>query len=123
MLEISEKEEKMRSSLIEIAIDGWRFSRTFSRMLEKLDAGESNRYVNQLRYYQKRLMEHLEGNGLRIVNLEGQTYDPGMPASALNITDFGPDDVLVIDQMVEPIVMDQEGVRKSGTVMVRKVEQ
>ena len=68
-------------------------------------------------------MEHLEGNGLRIVNLEGQTYDPGMPASALNITDFGPDDVLVIDQMVEPIVMDQEGVRKSGTVMVRKVEQ
>ncbi len=123
MVEISEREEKMRSSLIEMAIEGWRFSRTFSRMIEKLDAGESNRYVNQLRYYQKRLAENLEGNGLRIVNLEGQPYDPGLPASALNITDFGPDDVLIVDQMVEPIVMDEEGVRKSGTVMVRKVEQ
>lgn len=119
----SEKEDEMRSALIEMAIEGWRFSRIFARLVEKLDAGESNRYVNQLRYYQKRLRENLEDSGLRLVNLEGQPYDPGLPASALNIADFGPDDMLEVDQMVEPIVMDEDGVRKSGTVMVRKVEK
>lgn len=122
MVGTSEKEEVMRSALIEMAIEGWRFSRTFARLVEKLDAGESNRYVNQLRYYQKRITENLEDSGLKLVNLEGQPYDPGLPASAVNIADFGPDDVLVVDQMVEPIVMDDEGVRKSGTVMVRKVK-
>ena len=122
MAETSQNEEIMRSALIDMAIEGWRFSRTFARLVGKLDAGESNRYVNQLRYYQKRLTENLEDSGLRLVNLEGQPYDPGLPASAINIADFGPDDLLVVDQMLEPIIMDNEGVRKSGTVMVRKVK-
>ncbi len=43
-------------------------------------------------------------------------------ASALNVGDFGPEDVLVVDQMVEPIIMGPNGLRKQGTVMLRKVE-
>ena len=45
-----------------------------------------------------------------------------MAASALNLGDFGPDDVLLVDQMVEPIIMGPNGLRKQGTVMLRKVE-
>ena len=44
-----------------------------------------------------------------------------MAASAINIGDFEPDDVLLVDQMVEPIIMGAEGLRKQGTVMLRKV--
>jgi len=44
-----------------------------------------------------------------------------MAASALNIGDFGPDDLLLVDQMVEPIIMGPEGLRKQGTVMLRFV--
>ena len=58
---------------------------------------------------------------MKIVNVEGQPFDPGMAASAINIGDFGPDDVLLVDQMVEPIIMGVEGLRKQGTVMLRKV--
>lgn len=36
---------------------------------------------------------------MRLVNLEGQPYDPGMAASALNASDFGPEDHLLIEQM------------------------
>ncbi len=113
--------EQMEQSLIEMAVESWRFARLFSRVVNKLDAGESSRYVNQLRYFQKKLEESLDANGLKLVNVEGQPYDPGMAASALNVGDFGPDDELLVDQMVEPIIMGPEGLRKQGTVMLRKV--
>lgn len=114
---------KVEQSLIDIAVEGWRFSRLFGKVVSKLDAGESSRYINQLRYFRKRVEESLDSSGLKLVNVEGQPYDAGMAASALNLGDFGPDDVLLVDQMVEPIIMGPNGLRKEGTVMLRKVEK
>ena len=113
--------DQLERSLIDMAVESWRFARLFSRVVNKLDAGESGRYVNQLRYFQKKVEESLETSGLRLVNVEGQPFDPGMAASALNIGDFGPDEELLVDQMLEPIIMGPEGLRKPGTVMLRKV--
>ena len=42
-----------------------------------------------------------------------------MAATALNAADFGPDDTLHVDQMMEPIVMGPAGVRRTGTMMLR----
>lgn len=116
-------EDQREKSLIDIAVESWRFSRLFSRVIDKLDAGESTRYVNQQRYFLKKLEDNLEANGLKLVNLEGLPFEPGMAASPLNIEDFGPDENLLVDQMVEPVIMGPEGLRKSGTVMLRKVHQ
>ena len=113
--------DRMEKSLIDIAVESWRFSRLFGRVVNKLDAGESTRYLNQLRYYEKKLEESLESNGLKIVNIEGQAYDSGIAASALNLGDFDPEDVLRVDQMIEPIIIGPNGLRKEGTIMVRKV--
>ncbi len=118
----SESSEQMEQSLIDIAVESWRFSRLLGKVVSKLDAGESGRYINQLRYFQKKVEESLDSSGLKLVNVEGQPYDAGMAASALNLGDFGPDDVLLVDQMVEPIIMGPNGLRKQGTVMLRKVE-
>ena len=122
MAKQSESSEQMEQSLIDIAVESWRFSRLFGKVVSKLDAGESGRYVNQLRYFQRKVEESLDSSGLKLVNVEGQPYDAGMAASALNLGDFGPDDVLLVDQMVEPIIMGPNGLRKQGTVMLRKVE-
>ena len=113
--------DKLERSLIDIAYECWRFSRLFSRVVNKLDAGESGRYISQLRYFQKKVEESLDASGLKLVNVEGQPFDPGMAASALNVGDFGPDDQLLVDQMVEPIIMGTEGLKKQGTVILRKV--
>jgi hypothetical protein len=110
-------------ALIELSIEGWRFARLFGRLLGKLDACEVPRYANQARYFQKRIDDGLNAFGLRIVSLEGQPYDPGMAVSALNIADFGPDDQLVVDQMVEPVVMGPEGLVRGGTAMLAKAER
>ena len=101
--------EQLERSLIDIAVESWRFSRLFARVVNKMDAGEGSRYVNQLRYFQKKVEESLDGSGLKLVNVEGQQFDPGMAASAINIGDFGPDDVLLVEQMVEPIIMGPDG--------------
>ena len=120
MSEQSNGSEQLERSLIDVAVESWRFSKLFSRLVSKLDAGEGSRYLNQLRYFQKKLEESLDASGLKLVNVEGQPFDPGMAASALNIGDFGPDDLLLVEQMVEPIIMGPEGLRKQGTVMLRK---
>jgi hypothetical protein len=72
--------------------------------------------------YLKRLEESLEAAAMRLVNVEGQPYEPGMAAAALNLGDFGPDDPLLVDQMVEPIIMGPEGLLRAGTIMLRKAE-
>jgi hypothetical protein len=115
--------EQLESSLIEIAVESWRFAKLFSRLVSKLDAGEGSRYVNQLRYFQKKLEDSLSASGLKLVNVEGQIFEPGIAASALNIGDFGPDDSLLIEQMVEPIIMGPDGLKKQGTVMLRKLHE
>lgn len=112
----------LESSLIDMAVESWRFSRLFVRAVSKLDAGEGQRYLSQLRYFLKRIEEGLGQANLKLVDVEGQVYDPGVAASALNVGDFGPEDRLIVDQMLEPIVMGPDGLRRSGVVMLRKVE-
>jgi hypothetical protein len=106
--------------LIDLAVESWRLSRTFLHATSKLDAGESVRYSNQLRYFHRQLEERLKLAGLSLINVEGQEYDPGIAASALNAGDFGPQDRLLVDQMVEPIIMGIEGLRRAGVVTLRK---
>jgi hypothetical protein len=118
----SPRQENAQQSLIDLSIESWRFAKLFGRLLDKLDAGDVLRYTNQLRYFLKRIDETLDTSGLKFVDLEGEPYDPGVAVSALNVADFDPDDYLVVAQMLEPIVMNDSGLIRPGTVMLRKVE-
>ena len=112
----------MTKSLLDVAVESWRFCRLFDRLLTKLDAGEQGRYRGQLRWFQRKLEESLTDAGMRIVNVEGHPFDPGMAATPLNIEEFESEDALIVDQMLEPIIMGQDGVIRTGTVTLRKVE-
>lgn len=114
--------EAMRDAVISMAVESWRFGRVFERLLLKLDAGEQNRYLGQFRWFIKKVEDALEQAHLRIVNVEGHPFDPGMAATPLNIEEFDANDVLMVDQMLEPIIMGKEGLVKTGTVTLRKVE-
>jgi hypothetical protein len=105
-----------------MAVESWRFGRVFDRLLTKLDAGEQHRYKSQFRWFIKKVEEALEQAELRIVNVEGHPFDPGMAATPLNIEEFDAKDALMVDQMLEPIIMGKEGLVKTGTVTLRKVE-
>jgi hypothetical protein len=113
--------ESMRDVVISLAVESWRFGRVFDRILMKLDAGEQNRYKSQFRWFIKKVEEALEQADLKIVNVEGQPFDPGMAATPLNIEEFDAKDTLIVDQMLEPIIMGKVGLVKTGTVTLRKV--
>jgi len=77
MTEQSETNEQMEQSLIDLAVESWRFSRLFGKVVSKLDAGESGRYINQLRYFQKKVEENLDSNGLKLVKRRGAALRRG----------------------------------------------
>lgn len=114
--------ETLTKSLLDVAVESWRFGKLFDRLLLKLDAGEQDRYRGQFRWFQKRLEGSLTDAGMWIVNVEGSSFDPGMAATPLNIEEFGSEDALVVDQMLEPIIMGSDGVVRTGTVTLRKME-
>ncbi len=58
-----------------------------------------------------------------MLNFEGQLYDLGMAVTPLNIDDFETDDRLYILQTIEPIVMKNDAVIKTGTVILGRVEK
>ena len=114
--------EILMQSVISMAVESWRIGRVFNRLITKLDAGEQNRYKSQFRWFIKKVEEALQQVELRIVNVEGYPFDPGVAATPLNIEEFDTNDTLIIDQMIEPIIMGKEGLVKTGTVTLRKVE-
>ena len=114
--------DALNQVVISMAVESWRFGRVFGRMLIKLDAGEQARYKSQFRWFIKKVEEALEQAELRIVNVEGHPFDPGIAATPLNIEEFDANDTLMVDQMLEPIIIGKEGLVKTGTVTLRKVE-
>ena len=118
----NESADYLRQPLIEIVVESWRMAKLFLRMLGKLEATDASRYINQVRYFQKKLDDSLAVASLRLVSLEGLPYDPGMAATPLNIADFGPEDTLIVEQMMEPILMGPDGVVKSGTILLKRAD-
>ena len=114
--------EDHKEVIINLAIESWRFAKVFERGITQLNAARAKRHTSQLQLFLKKTEESLEDVGLRIVNVEGQPYDPGMAATPLNIEDFEPDDHLVVNQMLEPIIMDGGSLAQTGTVTLRRIE-
>ena len=114
--------EGHKESVINLAIESWRFAKVYERMLTRLNTNQTKRYTSQLQQFVKKAEESLADVGLRVVNVEGYPYDPGMKATPLNIEDFDPNDELVVDQMLEPIIMEGSVLAKTGTVLLRRKE-
>lgn len=110
----------LMDSFINQVVESWRFCKVFEKVLSKLDAGEQNRYIGQYRWFLKKLDESLIRLGMKIVDIEGQRFDPGMAVTPLNLSEFDGKDILMIDQMLEPIIMNSKGLLRSGVVTLRR---
>jgi hypothetical protein len=114
--------DKIKDGLVAIATETFRFQRVFEKAISKLDIDEKNKYMSQYMWFSKRVGKTLDDVGIRVVSLEGQMYDPGMSVTPLNIDDFAVEDSLYIVQMIEPIIMQDDMVKKMGTVILGRVE-
>jgi hypothetical protein len=112
--------DRLISSLADIAAESFRLRRVFMRAVRNADAGEYKKYVSQFSWFEKKVDKALKEAGLSVVDLSGQRYDPGMAVTPLNLDDFDPDTELVIDRMMEPVIMKEDRLIRTGTVILRE---
>ena len=113
----------LRDNLISIASELYRFKGVFAKAISKLDIDEQNKYSSQFQWFSKKVTKALDDSGIRVVTLDGQLYDPGMAVTPLNIEDFEADDILYVAQTMEPIIMQDNAVIKTGTVILGRAEK
>lgn len=116
------REERLQASLIGIASELFRFTRVFEKAVSRLDYEERNRYYSQFSWFSKRVLKAMDEAGLKLINLEGQLYDPGMAVTPLNIEEFEEEDGLYVAQMLEPVVMKEGTLIKMGTALLGRIE-
>ena len=106
-----------------MAIASWRFRRTFGNAMMKLEAGESQKYIGQYNWVMRKVKDAMDAAGMWYVDLEMQKYDIGLPVTAVNLDDFEPDESLYIEQMIEPVIMGDGGLKNYGKVMLGRIEK
>ena len=111
-----------KDAVINLATESWRLAKVFELAITQLNVDKPRRYTSRIEWFIKKAEESLESTGLRLVNLEGQPYDPGMAAAPVNIEEFDIDDPLEVNLMVEPIIMDGTTLVKRGKVSLRRTE-
>ena len=114
--------DKLKESLVTIASEAFRLQRVLEKAISKLEADEKSKYMSQFAWFSKKVTKALEEAEIRVLNLEGQIYDPGMSVTPLNLDDFAVDDPLYVAQMIEPIIMQDDTVKRPGTVILGRVE-
>ena len=122
-MEQRDHNQKLQDSLVAIAAETFRFQHVYSKVLSKLDIDEQAKYSSQFTWFTKRVTKALDEAGLRIVDVNGQLYDPGMAVTPLNIEDFETEDILFVVQTMEPIIMQDNAVIKPGTVILGRAEK
>ncbi len=114
---------RLQDSLISIASELLRFQRVFEKAISKLAVDDQSKYISQFSWFSKKVKKALDDAGLRLLSLEGQLYDPGMAVTPINIDEFETTDTLFVAQTVEPIIMHDDEVFKTGTVILGRVEE
>lgn len=120
---MQEENKILKENLILIASEAFRFQRVFEKAVSKLDIEERTKYLSQYSWFAKRVSKALENSHLRMINLEGQLYDPGMAITPLNLDDFEVDDTLIVAQMLEPVIMQDDTIVKIGTALLGRIEK
>ena len=94
--------EQLQGSLVVIASELFRFQRVFEKAVSKLEIDERNKYKSQYAWFSKKVNKALEEADLKLLNLEGQLY---------------------VLQTIEPIIMKDDRVYKTGTVILGRIEK
>lgn len=112
------EKETLQLAIAEIAAESWRFELALKKVLGRMDVMEAERFSRQYGYFIKRVDRAMASAGLTMLDLTGQPYSVGLPVQAMNIEEFDEDASLIVTQTIEPVVMADGRVVKTGIVML-----
>ena len=113
--------EKMQLAIAEIAAESWRFGHALNKVMSRMDVMEAQRFSRQYGYFSSRVSRAVSSAGLNILDLTGQKYSVGLPVQAMNLEEFDEEDELIITQVIEPVIMLNNRVLKTGMVMLDRI--
>ena len=111
------------SVVADFLIEDFRFSRSYLSVLDKLFLEERKRYESAYNFHATKMEELANKFNLKLaVYKNGDLYDDGYPITPLNADEFEKDDVLYIEQMIEPIILTTDGkvIRQGTAILARK---
>ncbi len=120
---MEQKYAKLQQSVVSIASELFRFQRVFEKAVSKIEIDDRGKYMSQFAWFSKKVLKAIEDADLKVINPEGQLYDPGMAVTPINIDDFETEDKLFVSQTIEPIIINDDKVIKTGTVILGRVER
>lgn len=108
--------------LCELIVEIYRLRNSYENLINKVENINLEKKKNQniLRFFDKKLLNILQGNNITIVDLTGKEYDFGMAVTPLNLEDFKEENNLFIEQMLEPIIIKDSVVIKQGICLLNK---
>lgn len=112
------------SVVAEFLIEDFRFTRSYLSIMDKLFLEERKRYESAYNFHANKVEELANKYNLKMaVYKKGDLYDDGYPIVPLNADEFEKDDVLYIEQMIEPIILTVDGkVIRQGTAILGRKE-
>ena len=102
--------------LAKLAIEYWRVLRSYERNLHSMPNRTSA--SSTIRNSEKKFFDILMENGLSIPTLEGQDYSPNLPLTVINADEFDDNEGLIVSQMIEPTIVDENGVVTMGKAIL-----
>ncbi len=112
----------MSEQNLDFILELYNAPKLFKKLLGHLSPDEQKRYMGQINWFVKKCNDFITKSGYSFIVPEG-VYDVGIAATPLNLSDFDKDEELLIDQVIEPIVMFQGNVVKSGVVLLKSAKE
>lgn len=110
-------EDALLQALCDAAVECWRLERICEKAVMRMDLLHAQPFANRYSWFRSRMDDALMTAGIQTVDLTGEIYSVGMAVSALNADEFDDEQAKIV-QMVDPIVMADGHVLRTGTVML-----
>lgn len=105
-------------TIAELCVEYWKLMNVARKTTHQLSETDGRRLAAQVNFSQKQLERLTAALRLRLVELTGEDFHAGVSASADNGEDFDDDEALVVTRTLEPIVVCDMRVVRTGRVLV-----
>ena len=116
---MTQPDSEMVSRVARLAIEYWRLLRAYDRVINA-SGPASSRDAAPARYAAGKLEAILAEADIRLATFEGLAFDPGLPVSAVNATEFDSEEGLFVASTVEPAVICAGAVLSMGRVVLEQ---
>ena len=109
-----------QTTIANLALEYWKLLRMFDRVLPNYPPDKQLKLKSQVKYAKSRLDGILEEVNMRLMVYDGETYSPNLPVTVLNLSEYGEDNIPVIEQTLSPTIVCDGKIILMGQVVLEE---